>query len=168
MPNGDANENSRKKCYLPKKTTTTTTTRLGFVFVFFVQKSWWPCNLPPKRAGAWNVKFHPGVHLKDLRINIKKTETMNVGEQINFYIDGHKLKRVDRFKYPGSYVTKDCNGDAEITARIQCVIPLMIYGSETLTLYNHHIKPLRTVHQRHLRSIPNIRWDHFITIGGSC
>ena len=87
---------------------------------------------------------------------------MNVGEQINFYIDGHKSKRVDRFKYPGSYVTKDCNGDAEITARIQCVIPLMIYGSETLTLYNHHIKPLRTVHQRHLRSIPNIRWDHLL------
>ena len=88
---------------------------------------------------------------------------MNAGEQIDFYIDGHKLKRVDRFKYPGSYVTKDCKVDAEITARIQCVIPLMIYGSETLTLYSHHIKPLRTVHQRHLRSIPNIRWDYFIT-----
>ena len=28
---------------------------------------------------------------------------MNAGEQIDFYIDGHKLKRVDRFKYPGSY-----------------------------------------------------------------
>ena len=93
---------------------------------------------------------------------------MNVGEQIDFYIDGHKLKRVYRFKYPGSYVTKDCKVDAEITARIQCVIPLMIYGSETLTLYNHHIKPVRTVHKRHLRSIPNITWDHFITIGGSC
>ena len=93
---------------------------------------------------------------------------MNVGEQIDFYIDGHKLKRVYRFKYRGSYVTKDCKVDAEITASIQCVIPLMIYGSEILTLYNHHITPLRTVQQRHLRSIPNIRWDHFITIGGSC
>ena len=90
---------------------------------------------------------------------------MNVGKQIDFYIDGHKLKRVDRFKYPGSYVTKDCKVDAGITARIQCVIPLMIHGSEILTLYNHHITPLRTVQQRHLRSIPNIRWDHFITIG---
>jgi len=93
---------------------------------------------------------------------------MNVGKQIDFYIDRHKLKRVDRFKYPGSYVTKDCKVDTEITARIQCVIPLMIYGHETLTLYNDHINPLSTVQQRHLRSILNIRWDHFITIVGSC
>ena len=92
---------------------------------------------------------------------------MIVGKQIDFYIDGHKLKRVDRFKYPGSYVTKDCKVNAEITARIQCVIPLMIYDSETFTLYNHRIKPLRTVQQRYLRSILNIRWDHFITSVGS-
>ena len=39
MPNGDANENSRKKSYLLKKKTATTTTRLGFVFVFFSSKS---------------------------------------------------------------------------------------------------------------------------------
>ena len=42
----------------------------------------------------------------DLRININKTETMSVGEQLDFFIDGHKLRRVDRFKYFGSYVTK--------------------------------------------------------------
>ena len=28
---------------------------------------------------------------------------MSVGEQIDCYIDGHKLKRVDRFKHLGSY-----------------------------------------------------------------
>ena len=38
----------------------------------------------------------------------------------------------------------------------------MIYGSETWTLYSHHIKLLKTVQQRHLRSILNIRWDQFI------
>ena len=54
-----------------------------------------------------------------LTINIKKTETMSFGEQLDFYIDGHKLKRVDRFKYLGSYVTKDCKLDDEITARTQ-------------------------------------------------
>ena len=50
---------------------------------------------------------------------IKKTENMSVGKQLDFYIDEHKLKRVDRFKYLGSYVTKDCKLDDEITARIQ-------------------------------------------------
>ena len=54
-----------------------------------------------------------------LRINIKKTETMSVGEQLDIFIDGHKLKRVDRFKHLGSYVTKDCKLEEEITARIQ-------------------------------------------------
>ena len=44
---------------------------------------------------------------------------MSVGEQLEFYIDGHELNRVDRFKYLGSYVTKDCKLDEEITARIQ-------------------------------------------------
>ena len=43
-----------------------------------------------------------------LRINIKRTETGSVGEQLDFFLDGHKLKRVHRFKYLGSYVTKDC------------------------------------------------------------
>ena len=54
-----------------------------------------------------------------LRINIKKTETMSVGEQVDLYIDRHKLNRVDRFKYLGSYVTKECRLDEEMTARIQ-------------------------------------------------
>ena len=54
-----------------------------------------------------------------LRINIKKTEIMIIGEQVDFFIDGHKLKRVVRFKYLGSYVTKDCKLDKEIGARIQ-------------------------------------------------
>ena len=46
-----------------------------------------------------------------LRININKTETMSVGEQLDFYLDGHKLKRVNCFKYLGSNVTKDCKQD---------------------------------------------------------
>ena len=128
-----------------------------------------------------------------LRINIKKTETMSVGEQVDFYIDGNKLCRVDRFKYLGSYITKDCKVDEELKARIQaascavgrlrqrvfqcrdltsetklkvyiqCVTPLLLYGSETWTLYRRHIKQLRTIQQRHLRSILHIRWDHFVT-----
>ena len=40
----------------------------------------------------------------------------------------------------------------------QCVIPLMMYG----TRCRHHIKLLRTVQQRHLRSIHIIRWKHYV------
>jgi hypothetical protein len=124
-----------------------------------------------------------------LRINIKKTETMSVGEQVDFHVDGHQLKRVDRFKYLGSHVKLD----EEITARIQaasfaigrlrdrvfdcrdlttetklkvynqCVIPLLMYGNQTWTLYRHHIKLLRTVQQRRLMSILKITWDHHVT-----
>ena len=39
----------------------------------------------------------------------------------------------------------------------------MLYGSETWTLYRHHIKLLRTVQQRHLRFILKIEWDDLIT-----
>ena len=118
---------------------------------------------------------------------------MSIGEQVDFHIDTQKLQRVDRFKYLGSYITKDCKLDMEITARIQaassalgrlrnrvfdcrdlsvetklkvynqCIIPQMVYGSETWTLYRHHIKLLRTVQQRHLRSILKIKWDDYIT-----
>ena len=51
--------------------------------------------------------------------NTKKTETMSVSEQLDFFIDGHKLKEVERFKCLGSYVTKNCKLDEEITGRIQ-------------------------------------------------
>ena len=33
---------------------------------------------------------------------------MSIGEQVDFFIDGLKLKRVERFKHLGRYVTKDC------------------------------------------------------------
>ncbi|KAK2556377.1 hypothetical protein P5673_021605 [Acropora cervicornis] len=39
----------------------------------------------------------------------------------------------------------------------------MVYGSETWTLYKHQIKKLRTIQQRHLRSILKIKWDDYVT-----
>ena len=36
-----------------------------------------------------------------LRINMKKTETINVGEEVDFFIDGHKLEKEKCFKYLG-------------------------------------------------------------------
>ena len=55
---------------------------------------------------------------------------------------------------------RDLTVETEIKVCNQSIIPLMMYGSETWTLYCHHIKLLRTIQQRHLRSILNIRWDH--------
>ena len=59
-----------------------------------------------------------------LRINIKtsRKQTMRRDEQVDFFIDGYKLKRVELFKYLRSYVTKDCKLDKEITARIQAAL----------------------------------------------
>lgn len=128
-----------------------------------------------------------------LSINTDKTESMSIGDQCDFFIDGCKIKRVHRFKYLGSYLTSDCRLDEELAARIQaascamgrlrdrvfdcrdltvetklnvynqCIMPLLLYASETWTLYYHQIKLLRTVQQRHLRSILGIKWSDYIT-----
>ena len=45
----------------------------------------------------------------------------------------------------------------------QCIIPLLLYGSETWPLYQKHMKQLRTIQQRHLRSILSNKWDHFVS-----
>ena len=42
-------------------------------------------------------------------------------------------------------------------------MPILLYGSETWTLYAHEIRQLRTFQQRHLRTILKIKWDDFIS-----
>ena len=44
---------------------------------------------------------------------------MSIGTCADFNIDGKLLAKVDRFKYLGSYITRDCKMDEEIKARIQ-------------------------------------------------
>ena len=100
-----------------------------------------------------------------LTINAIKSEVMCIGP--DFFVDDVKLKIVERFKYLGSYVNRACNLKAEITARIQatsnsyynlkqkvfdnhdltintkisvykqCLLPILLYGSETWTLYSY-------------------------------
>ena len=112
-----------------------------------------------------------------LSINIKKTETMSIGPEEQFFIDGMPIKSVNHFKYLGSIVTSDCSVNAELITRIQavscpygrlrervfnshdltlstklkvyvqCLTPLLTYGCETWTLYRYHINQLRTVQQ---------------------
>ena len=48
----------------------------------------------------------------------KKTEAMCLGPESDLFVDGIKLKNVDRFKYLGSFVNQACNLKTEITARI--------------------------------------------------
>ena len=56
-----------------------------------------------------------------LFINIKKTETMSIGPEEQFFIDRMPIKSVNRFKYLGSIVTSDCSVNAELITRIQAV-----------------------------------------------
>ena len=42
-------------------------------------------------------------------------------------------------------------------------MPILLYGSETWTLYAHEVQQLRTVQQRHLRNIMRIKWDDFVS-----
>ena len=126
-----------------------------------------------------------------LCINAVKTETMCIGNTADFFEYGTKLANVTRFKYLGSYVSSDCSMKEELASRIQamscgrlrkrvfdshdltasikvavynqCLMPLLMYGSETWTLYQHEIMQLRTIQQRHLRLILNIKWDDYIS-----
>ena len=58
---------------------------------------------------------------------------------------------------------RDLTVETKLKVYNHCIISLMMYGRETWTIYRHHIKLLRTIQQRDLRSILKIRWDHFIT-----
>jgi transcription termination factor 2 len=108
-------------------------------------------------------------------------------------IDGTQLKNVDMFKYLGSTISSDGTLDKEIVARIQkasqalgrlrtkvlqhkdirlstelkvynaIVLPSLLYGCETWTLYRRHIKKLEQVHNPSLRSIMRILWQDHIT-----
>ena len=128
-----------------------------------------------------------------LCINTTKTETMCIGPEAEFFIDQIKLENVNNFKHLGSYVTNDCSMKDYLTARIQttscafgrlrhrvfdshdltyltkvkvynqCLMPLLMYGSETWTLNYQQVRQLRTVQQRHLRRILKIKWDHYIS-----
>ena len=118
---------------------------------------------------------------------------MCIGNTADFFVDGTKLANVTRFKHLGSYVSSDCSMKEELASRIQamscafgrlrkrvfdshdltpltkvavynqCLMPLLMYGSETWTPYQHEVMQLRTTQQRHLCLILNIKWDDYIS-----
>ena len=103
--------------------------------------------------------------------------------------NGEILKCTDSFTYLGSTVTSNNSSDAEIDKRISAaskafgalisrlwsrhdiklqtkikiynatVLPSLLYGTETMTLYRRHIKLLTRTQLRHLRQIMKVKWQ---------
>ena len=70
-----------------------------------------------------------------LRIRTTKTETLRIGEQVDFHINGHRLIRVDMLTSNTPAITsKDCKLDEEITARVQAASCVM--GRSRDTVFN--------------------------------
>ena len=111
----------------------------------------------------------------------------------NIVIDDTQLANVQHFKYLGSTISSDGSLDREIESRISkasqalgrlrnkvlsqhnirlqtklkvynaVVLPSLLYGCESWTLYRRHIKKLENFHMRALRSILAIRWQDRVT-----
>ena len=65
------------------------------------------------------VEYNDLARQMGLLINTTKTETICIGSNADFFIEGTKLANVTRFKYLGSYVTNDCSMKEELASRIQ-------------------------------------------------
>ena len=113
----------------------------------------------------------------------------SVAPQPAIFIDDVELKVVNSFKYLGSMISVDGSLDKEIAYRISkasqalgrlrnrllnhhnvtldtklkvyraVVLPSLLYGCETWTVYRRHLKQLERFHQRALCSILGIRWQ---------
>ena len=111
----------------------------------------------------------------------------------NIIIDDTLLGNVDHFIYLGSSISCDGSLDKEIATRISkasqalgrlrnrvliqhniqlltklkfynaVVLPSLLYGCDTWTLYRRHVKKLESFHKRTLRSILGIKWQDRIT-----
>ena len=103
------------------------------------------------------------------------------------------IEDVNEFNYLGSIVTQDGAAHAEVSHRLRkasaavfklskrvfnnpdlrrgtklavyraVVLPTLLYGSETWTIYKSQIKSLEKFHQRHLRKLLGIKWTDFIS-----
>ena len=108
-------------------------------------------------------------------------------------LHGNPLRTVPKFTYLGSVATSTNSLDEEINVRIgraaasfgklskrawenqkltrktkvqiynTCVLPTLLYGSETWTVYSRQEKRLNSFHMRCLRRILNIKWQDRIT-----
>ena len=104
-------------------------------------------------------------------------------------IRGNILKEVQDFTYLGSTISNNCSLDREVNSRISrasaafghlsdrvylnrnlklttkikvyqaIVLSILLYGSETWTLYSKHLKKLNVFHLRCLRRVLHITWQ---------
>lgn len=104
-------------------------------------------------------------------------------------IAGAELKTTTRFNYLGSVLSADCSVDEEVNGRINkaaasfgrirkrviqnhnlrietkvavykaVCLSMLLYGSESLTLYRKHIKLLETFHTQCIKNILGITWQ---------
>lgn len=117
--------------------------------------------------------------------------TQGVGRPPSIVLNGSVLEVVDHFCYPGSTTTSTLSNDKELDTRIgrastsfgklysrvwnnekltintkvlvyqTCILSVLLYSLETLTMYAKQERRLNAFHMRFLRSILGVTWrDH--------
>ena len=107
----------------------------------------------------------------------------------NITVDGQSLASVDKFRYLGSIISQNVNIDNEVVVRLAkasaafgrlydkvwnrkgirlqtklkvykaVVVPTLLCGSETWTVYSRHANKLNHFHTVSLRKLINIKWQ---------
>ena len=77
-----------------------------------------------------------------------------------------KSKRLFSCQFYIVYLTRQ-NHSLRLVTKIKVyravVIPTLLYGAETWTLYRRQVRLLERFHQRCLRSILNIKWHDYVS-----
>jgi len=104
-------------------------------------------------------------------------------------VDNTTLENVDHFTYLGSILSSKADIDCEVKHRLSCasgayaklrtrvfddrdlraqtkvlvyravILPTLLYGAESWTIYSRHLRALEQFHQRALRKILRINWE---------
>ena len=129
-----------------------------------------------------------------MRINIKKTKSMILGgkeETVRVSLKGEDIEQVEKFKYLGSWITKDMRCSTEIKTRIamakegfnrkrrllcgplekelrkrlvKCYIwSVLLYGAETWSLRKEEIKRIEAMEMWLWRRMEGVRWEDRVT-----
>ena len=98
-----------------------------------------------------------------LHCNENKTEYINTGENYRYLksLSGVNLKRVEDFKYLGSWIM-DSEKDFK-SRKALAWVAILLYGSETWTLTQTNQKRLDGTYTNLLRRVQNIHWNEHPT-----